>query len=177
MSKKQRHENGNEVIETEQSRIANDVKNDFAIDPNGDLPEEFDDDLPEDFPETNRVGVDSESFVKPAVKLCSKVKDLKAELESRLSILKHQKQLADHREVFLSKKTDLEKVVKTLLKSVKEFETQNFRLVLKEKGSSAYNDSDCFGISNPELILKFVRMLVSEIDSKIKAIENELLSA
>lgn len=105
------------------------------------------------------------------------IDNLQKELDKRLAQLMRQKTLADHRTVFLANREALIDALHDVQGEGvnKQFESGTFRLKLVER--PGYSDKDRFGISNPDLIAKFIQLLVEEIDVKVREIENELLKA
>lgn len=96
-------------------------------------------------------------------------------LEQQLKEIKRKKKLADNRTVFLTKKEQLEELLKELKNQAVEgvFQSNNFSLNFKY--GQSYNATTEFSISNPEMLLKFVVFLTAEIDNAIEKIEKELL--
>lgn len=104
-----------------------------------------------------------------------KAQSIKEILETQLREITRKKQLADHREVFVSKRNELKDLMKQLQQQATAgtFESEDFKLTFTTK--SNYRDSESFKISNPEMLSKFVVFLEDEIGKAIEKIENELL--
>lgn len=105
-----------------------------------------------------------------------KAQSIKEILEIQLKEITRKKQLADHREVFVSKRNELKELLKQLMQQTASgtFESEDFRLTFTTK--SNYRDTESFRISNPEMLTKFVVFLEDEIGKAIEKIEKELLS-
>jgi hypothetical protein len=103
-------------------------------------------------------------------------KSLTEELAERLQELKHKKQLADNREVFLETDKQLQAFQKELRKQEKEghFEAAAAKIVFKGQGKN-YGLDEVFAISNVALICKFIDVLHQEIAAKVQEIETELI--
>jgi hypothetical protein len=104
-------------------------------------------------------------------------KSVAEELAERLKELKHKKQLADNRELFLETEKQLQVFQKDLQTQEKEghFETPAAKLVFKGQGKNNYSLDEVFAISNVALICKFIGVLRQEIAGKVQEIEAELI--
>jgi hypothetical protein len=78
--------------------------------------------------------------------------------------------------VFLEKKRAILNAEK-FLKTEKGFESNSIKISFQYPGNNSSNyGGDSFSISNKSLILKFIELLIFEIEAKIKDIEYELIS-
>lgn len=104
-----------------------------------------------------------------------KIQSITEMLEIQLKEIQRKKQLADNRDVFITKRKNLEDYQKLLQQLAIEnvFETEDFSLSFTVKGD--YRHSGNFSISNPEMLLKFIVFLSDEINKAVQKIENELL--
>ncbi len=101
---------------------------------------------------------------------------LSEQLENQLKEINRKKTLVDNRDFFILKKEELETCVNDLTTEVKDnkFNTERFTLKLARANSYRDEKSTC-SISNVDILLKFVTMLMAEIETSINSIEEELL--
>ena len=101
---------------------------------------------------------------------------LSSQLENELKEINRKKTLVDKRNFFILKKEELETCVNDLKEEIKEnkFNTERFTLKLA-RANSYREEKSTFSISNVDVLLKFVDMLMCEIETSIDAIETELL--
>lgn len=101
---------------------------------------------------------------------------LSEQLENQLKEIKRKKTLVDNRDFFILKKEELETCVNDLTTEVKENKFNTERFTLKFARANGYRDEkSTFSISNVDILLKFVTMLMAEIETSINSIEKELL--
>lgn len=101
---------------------------------------------------------------------------LSEQLESQLKEINRKKTLVDNRKFFMLKKDELEVCVNDLTAEVTDNKFNTDRFVLKLSKMSSYRSEEgAFSISNVAVLMKFVDMLVEEIDRSIDSIECELL--
>lgn len=101
---------------------------------------------------------------------------LSEQLETQLKEINRKKKLVDNRNFFILKKEELQTCVNDLITEDKDnkFNTERFTLKLA-RANSYREEKSTFSISNVDVLLKFVNMLMAEIDTSINAIESELL--
>lgn len=101
---------------------------------------------------------------------------LSEQLENQLKEINRKKTLVDNRDFFILKKEELETCVNDLTTEVKENKFNTERFTLKLARANSYRDEkSTFSISNVDILLKFVTMLMAEIETSINSIEEELL--
>lgn len=101
---------------------------------------------------------------------------LSEQLENQLKEINRKKTLVDNRDFFILKKEELETCVNDLTAEVKENKFNTERFTLKLARANSYRDEkSTFSISNVDILLKFVNMLMAEIETSINSIEEELL--
>ena len=101
---------------------------------------------------------------------------LSEQLENQLKEINRKKTLVDNRNFFILKKEELETCVNDLKTEVKDNKFNTERFTLKLARSNNYREEkSTFSISNVDVLLKFVNMLMKEIDTSINGIESELL--
>lgn len=105
----------------------------------------------------------------------TKADELTAKLEAQLQEITHKKQLADNRQVFLTKRTNLEEYKNLIQEEINSgnFESSNFKMGFSS--SSSYREDNKFSISNTDLILFFLNGLLVKIDEEVIKIELELI--
>lgn len=123
--------------------------------------------------------VDMATSKKQTAKADNAVKEifsLSAQLENELKEINRKKTLVDRRDFFILKKEELETCVNDLKTEVEEnkFNTERFSLKLS-RANNYRDEKSTFSISNVDVLLKFVNMLMSEIETSIDTIETELL--
>jgi len=130
-----------------------------------------------DAPKGNEIKVvEKQSVENEMQKKQAEIELLKKQLELQLEKIARKNEIANNREIFLTKKREILNVQKLLLQN-NDFEVQNVKLSFSYQNSfNGRSQDQYFTISNRELILKFVENLLSEIEIKIKQIENELIS-
>jgi DNA-directed RNA polymerase specialized sigma subunit len=107
-------------------------------------------------------------------KKANEIELLKKQLEEQLNKIARKNEIANHREVFLEKRREILNAEK-FLKTEKGFETNNIKISFLYPNENSRYDGG-FAISNKSLILKFIEVLLIEIETKIKEIENELIN-
>lgn len=101
---------------------------------------------------------------------------LSEQLENQLKEINRKKTLVDNRDFFILKKEELETCVNDLTTEVKDNKFNTERFTLKLARANSYRDEkSTFSISNVDILLKFVTMLMAEIETSINSIEEELL--
>ncbi len=101
---------------------------------------------------------------------------LSEQLENQLKEINRKKTLVDNRDFFILKKEELETCVNDLTTEVKDNKFNTERFTLKLARANSYRDEkSTFSISNVDVLLKFVTMLMAEIETSINSIEEELL--
>lgn len=101
---------------------------------------------------------------------------LSEQLENQLKEINRKKALVDNRDFFILKKDELETCVNDLTTEVKDNKFNTERFTLKLARANSYRDEkSTFSISNVDILLKFVTMLMAEIETSINSIEEELL--
>jgi hypothetical protein len=121
--------------------------------------------------------VEMQSVENEMQKKQAEIELLKKQLEEQLNKIARKNEIANNREVFLEKKRAILNAEKHL-KNDKSFETKDIKISFvypSQNGNSNYG-GESFSISNKSLILKFIEVLIFEIDTKIKEIENELIN-
>lgn len=102
--------------------------------------------------------------------------DFQLVLENQLKELTRKKNLADRRQVFIQKRDSLQSFLNDL---DAETLTGNFESVIARisfQVKNGYREDEKFNIANPELIVKHVNYLLSDIDIAIVNIETQLLA-
>lgn len=101
---------------------------------------------------------------------------LSEQLENQLKEINRKKTLVDNRDFFILKKEELETCVNDLTTEVKDNKFNTERFTLKLARANSYRDEkSTFSISNVDILLKFVTMLMAEIETSISSIEEQLL--
>ncbi len=101
---------------------------------------------------------------------------LSEQLDNQLKEINRKKTLVDNRDFFILKKDELETCVNDLTTEVKDNKFNTERFTLKLARANSYRDEkSTFSISNVDILLKFVTMLMAEIETSINSIEEELL--
>lgn len=95
------------------------------------------------------------------------------ELAECLKVLEQKKDLSAKRTTFLNTLEQID-TAEDVLKEDSTFEVSTYRLIFA-LGSSSYNNSEIFKISNRELLLNFVDFIRDKINKKIAEIEAELV--
>jgi hypothetical protein len=128
-------------------------------------------------PKSNEIKVvETQAVENELQKKANEIELLKKQLESQLNKIARKNEIANHREVFLEKKRNILNAEK-FLKTEKGFESNSIKISFQYPGSNSSSyGSDSFSISNKSLILKFIEVLIFEIEAKIKDIEYELIS-
>lgn len=108
-------------------------------------------------------------------KRAEKALSLSEILEAQLKEIQRKKQLADNRDVFLTKKRNLSEYMKTLKQQAIENTFKSDEFSLNFTARENYSNKTEFSISNPEMLLKFLVFLDAEISNAVDRIEKELL--
>ena len=121
----------------------------------------------------NQASAEQKKSDKPQT--AKKEKTISEILDEQLKVIKHKKKLADNRDVFIEKKSKLLSYQKTLEQQALngQFVSDEFNLQFTTREN--YSNKVEFNISNPEMILKFLVFLDTEIEKAISNIEKELL--
>ena len=117
---------------------------------------------------------------KPKSEAQRKAEELQKEMERKqkelaecLKVLEQKKDLSAKRTTFLNTLEQID-TAEDVLKEDSTFEVSTYRLIFA-LGSSSYNNSEIFKISNRELLLNFVDFIREKINKKIAEIEAELV--
>ena len=111
--------------------------------------------------------------VKKAEELQKEMERKQKELAECLKVLEQKKDLSAKRTTFLNTLEQID-TAEDVLKEDSTFEVSTYRLIFA-LGSSSYNYSEIFKISNRELLLNFVDFIREKINKKIAEIEAELV--
>ena len=111
--------------------------------------------------------------VKKAEELQKEMERKQKELAECLKVLEQKKDLSAKRTTFLNTLEQID-TAEDVLKEDSTFEVSTYRLIFA-LGSSSYNNSEIFKISNRELLLNFVDFIREKINKKIAEIEAELV--
>jgi hypothetical protein len=100
---------------------------------------------------------------------------IREQLELQLKQLRHKKELADKREFFLLKKTDLLRYKDYVLKDFGQLETKAAKVSFI--GYNEYEREETkVNVNNPEFIARYIDCLIADIDRFVVEIEKELLT-
>ena len=111
--------------------------------------------------------------VKKAEELQKEMERKQKELAECLKVLEQKKDLSAKRTTFLNTLEQID-TAEDVLKEDSTFEVSSYRLIFA-LGTSSYNNSEIFKISNRELLLNFVDFIREKINKKISEIEAELV--
>lgn len=111
--------------------------------------------------------------MKKAEELQKEMERKQKELAECLKVLEQKKDLSAKRTTFLNTLEQID-TAEDVLKEDSTFEVSTYRLIFA-LGSSSYNNSEIFKISNRELLLNFVDFIREKINKKIAEIEAELV--
>jgi hypothetical protein len=104
-----------------------------------------------------------------------KVLTIREQLELQLKQLNRKKELADKRELFMSKKTELLRYKEYVLKDFGQLETKAAKVSFIGCSESG-RDETRVNVNNPAFIARYIDCLVSDIDRFVVEIEQELLT-
>lgn len=102
--------------------------------------------------------------------------DFQLTLENQLKEITRKKNLADRRQIFIQKRESLQSFLTEL---AGEAEGGNFESVIGRisfQVKNGYREDEKFNIANPDLIVKHINYLLSDIDNAIVNIESQLLA-
>jgi len=119
--------------------------------------------------------VETQSVENEMQKKQAEIELLKKQLAEQLNKIARKNEIANNREVFLEKKKAI-LIAEKHLKNENSFESRDVKISFVYPSQSSRYEGESFSISNKSLILKFIDVLIFEIDTKIKEIETELIS-